>query len=218
MARGTRKKRETIKAIPTDYNGVHFRSRLEARWAVFFDNLRMTWTYEPPLPFEPLWPSYRPDFYVSVKGITCQECTHMHRNYPETDPGSAEFCSKSEDDAMASYMGPCQCVPRLKMYLEVKPMAPGEDRLALLSDLSDKNYEHYMATAPEDDEEGAPFVIVAWGPPNAWEGVLLGPACYGAPGRIWPVDREAVNMQQMRSLWMPHSLEAAAFAAAFRFW
>ncbi len=27
----------TIKAIPTEYAGVHFRSRTEARWAAFFD-------------------------------------------------------------------------------------------------------------------------------------------------------------------------------------
>ena len=27
----------TIKAIPTTYAGVRFRSRLEARWAAFFD-------------------------------------------------------------------------------------------------------------------------------------------------------------------------------------
>jgi hypothetical protein len=35
-----------IKAIETEYNGVLFRSRLEARWAVFFDQLNITWMYE----------------------------------------------------------------------------------------------------------------------------------------------------------------------------
>jgi len=34
-------------AIPTTYNGVNFRSRLEARWAVFFDLLHWSWKYEP---------------------------------------------------------------------------------------------------------------------------------------------------------------------------
>jgi len=33
-------------AIPTAYNGVTFRSRLEARWAVFFDMLGVPWLYE----------------------------------------------------------------------------------------------------------------------------------------------------------------------------
>lgn len=36
-----------IKAIPTEVNGVTFRSRLEARWAAFFDHINIPWTYEP---------------------------------------------------------------------------------------------------------------------------------------------------------------------------
>lgn len=35
-----------IKAIETRYKGYNFRSRLEARWAVFFDSLRWQWRYE----------------------------------------------------------------------------------------------------------------------------------------------------------------------------
>lgn len=34
-------------AIPTMYNGVQFRSRLEARWAAFFDLCGWQWEYEP---------------------------------------------------------------------------------------------------------------------------------------------------------------------------
>lgn len=37
----------TIKAIPTTYAGVNFRSRLEARWAAFFDLCGWEWDYEP---------------------------------------------------------------------------------------------------------------------------------------------------------------------------
>lgn len=37
----------TIKAIETEYNGYKFRSRLEARWAVFFDALGVEYEYEP---------------------------------------------------------------------------------------------------------------------------------------------------------------------------
>lgn len=36
-----------IKAIETRYKGCNFRSRLEARWAVFFDALGVKWEYEP---------------------------------------------------------------------------------------------------------------------------------------------------------------------------
>lgn len=36
-----------MKAIETRYKGYRFRSRLEARWAVFFDALGLRWEYEP---------------------------------------------------------------------------------------------------------------------------------------------------------------------------
>ena len=37
----------TIAARETRYNGVVFRSRLEAKWAAFFDLLQWDWEYEP---------------------------------------------------------------------------------------------------------------------------------------------------------------------------
>lgn len=53
-----------IKAIQTRYKGYRFRSRLEARWAVFFDNLPTRWEYEPQGYDlgEHGW--YLPDFYL----------------------------------------------------------------------------------------------------------------------------------------------------------
>jgi len=36
-----------IKPIQTEYKGYKFRSRLEARWAVFFDACGLSWEYEP---------------------------------------------------------------------------------------------------------------------------------------------------------------------------
>ena len=36
----------TIKAIETEYNGYRFRSRLEARWAIFLDELGIAYEYE----------------------------------------------------------------------------------------------------------------------------------------------------------------------------
>jgi hypothetical protein len=37
----------TIAAIPTEYRGRMYRSRLEARWAAFFDQLGWRHEYEP---------------------------------------------------------------------------------------------------------------------------------------------------------------------------
>ena len=55
--------KDTIKAIPTTYAHVEFRSRLEARWAVFFDALEVEWEYEPERArMEGVY--YAPDFVV----------------------------------------------------------------------------------------------------------------------------------------------------------
>lgn len=53
-----------LKAIETVYNGYRFRSRLEARWAVFFDALAVKYQYEPE-GFD-LGPAgrYLPDFWL----------------------------------------------------------------------------------------------------------------------------------------------------------
>lgn len=52
-----------IAAKPTLYKGTRFRSRLEARWAVFFDAIEREWVYEPTFP-ELRALSYQPDFLL----------------------------------------------------------------------------------------------------------------------------------------------------------
>lgn len=52
-----------IKNIETEYKGIMFRSRLEARWAVFFDELQIQYQYEVEgFDIEGTW--YVPDFYL----------------------------------------------------------------------------------------------------------------------------------------------------------
>lgn len=67
----------TIKPIETRYAGHRFRSRLEARWAVFFDTLNIRWEYEPqgyligPEHDRPYLPDFwlpEPSIWVEVKG------------------------------------------------------------------------------------------------------------------------------------------------------
>ena len=53
----------TIGAIETTYKGVRFRSRLEARWAVFFDALEVSWKYEPE-GYSDGTLTYLPDFWL----------------------------------------------------------------------------------------------------------------------------------------------------------
>lgn len=65
----------TVTAIPTWYRDTKFRSRLEARWAVFFDALKIQWQFEPQGFALPSGKAYLPDFHlpeldlwVEVKG------------------------------------------------------------------------------------------------------------------------------------------------------
>lgn len=51
-----------MKAIDTEYKGHLFRSRLEARWAVFFDTIGLAWEYEKE-GYEGCGIRYLPDFY-----------------------------------------------------------------------------------------------------------------------------------------------------------
>lgn len=66
-----------IRAIETKYKGFRFRSRTEARWAVFFDAAGIRWEYEPEGyvlqsgPYLPdFWlPSFSGGMFVEVKPI-----------------------------------------------------------------------------------------------------------------------------------------------------
>ncbi len=77
------------KAIETIYKGCKFRSRLEARWAVFFDNCNADWEYEPEGYDLGNGIYYLPDFlirnvdgrvggdlYVEVKGVMTEKDMH----------------------------------------------------------------------------------------------------------------------------------------------
>lgn len=53
-----------VKPIETEYNGYRFRSRLEARWAVFFDTAGIPYEYEPEGFELDDGTKYLPDFYL----------------------------------------------------------------------------------------------------------------------------------------------------------
>ena len=67
-----------FKAIETIYKGYRFRSRLEARWAVFLDALGVEWEYEPEGFELPSGRRYLPDFRVMCWG-TRGECSKKTR-------------------------------------------------------------------------------------------------------------------------------------------
>lgn len=57
-----------IKAIETPYRGITYRSRTEARWAVYLDELRISYDYEPEgIDLGGEW--YLPDFWLPQPGV-----------------------------------------------------------------------------------------------------------------------------------------------------
>lgn len=94
-----------IKPIETIYNGYRFRSRLEARWAVFFDAIGIMYEYEPEGLILSDGTEYLPDFYlpqfscyfeVKRKGIygtsEAIEAIRKIRNGSDTDSWAGIIC------------------------------------------------------------------------------------------------------------------------------
>jgi hypothetical protein len=80
---------QALTPIPTRYKGYHFRSRLEARWAVFFDALGLKWQYEVEGFTLPSGTRYLPDFCVQGPGA--------YRYWYEVKPQGVESDPKFDE-------------------------------------------------------------------------------------------------------------------------
>lgn len=105
-----------MKIIPTVFDGIKFRSRLEARWAVFFKKIGIEYEWEPES-FDLGETAYIPDFYLSNfgGGIYC-----------EIKPVGGDF-SKAWLFAEKTKLGIwlCEGPPGFRTYIYLKFM--GED-------------------------------------------------------------------------------------------
>jgi hypothetical protein len=97
-----------IKAIETRYKGYRFRSRLEARWAVFLDALGIRWEYEPE-GFDlgdAGW--YLPDFYLPTF------CGGM---YCEVKPIGGDYTkARSFVEQSGQMLWLCEGTPSMRIY------------------------------------------------------------------------------------------------------
>lgn len=76
---------KTLTAIETTYGGCRFRSRLEARWAVFFDTLDVSWQYEPQgYTVGPNATPYLPDFWLPGMGLWVEVKGQLEQDGLET--------------------------------------------------------------------------------------------------------------------------------------
>lgn len=94
----------SIQAIQTYYDGIKFRSRAEARWAVFFNTLGIQYHYEPEgysLPSGPYLPDFflpAHDCFVEIKGA---EPT------PEEMKKAGELCAMTQKNVF-TFFGPIE--------------------------------------------------------------------------------------------------------------
>jgi hypothetical protein len=105
----------SISAIQTTYKGYRFRSRLEARWAVFFDALEIKWEYEPQGYEKEVGDNekimYLPDFYlpdsklyIEVKGNSdFEEWANLAQDFLDWDC-PMPFFTNSYDDKISGFV------------------------------------------------------------------------------------------------------------------
>lgn len=82
-----------IKPIETHYNGYRFRSRLEARWAVFFDAAGIKYEYEPEGFELKSGRKYLPDFWL----LEFQIYVEIKPSLDPTDPSRREQYDAQEE-------------------------------------------------------------------------------------------------------------------------
>jgi len=95
-----------MQSIDTFYNGNYFRSRLEARWAVFFDLINCKYEYEPE-GFKNGNECYLPDFYLpdtSLRGYSKLKGIYVEIK-PESYKLTDVFCSNWFDKNLVLFIG-----------------------------------------------------------------------------------------------------------------
>lgn len=106
---------DSMRAIPTEYNGIQLKSRMEAQIACFMDRVGWKWEYEPISLMLKSGIAYIPDFLVRDKEMVI-EC----RGYSSAkgDRQIADFAQEFIDRGFTYYavLGPVDC----KLYWSQK--------------------------------------------------------------------------------------------------
>ena len=100
----------TIKAIQTQYKGYHFRSRLEARYAVFFDALGLEWEYEMEGFELSTGERYLPDFYLPEANLW------LEIKGPKPTENELQKCITLQQDLRTSKGFEGKCVSQLMVF------------------------------------------------------------------------------------------------------
>jgi len=126
-----------IKAINTKYKGYYFRSRLEARWGVYFDTLEIEWEYEKEgfhikYEFEDGtgWVNYLPDFWLPHLKMWAEV---KASELSDEEIRKAKLLVKETGYPLLMLVG----VPERKIYYAIEPEVNWEGEYIL------SNYHNY---------------------------------------------------------------------------
>ena len=106
-----------LKAIETVFSGYKFRSRLEARWAVFFDALDMPYEYEKE-GFELPSGWYLPDFWLPEQNLWV-EIKPYKLGLEDKEVSLAYELYEASDNDVAIFMGSIPLMNKTKASLKV---------------------------------------------------------------------------------------------------
>lgn len=141
-----------IKAIETEYNGYKFRSRLEARWAVFFDAAHISYQYEPE-GFDLNGDWYLPDFYlpdfmiyVEIKPFDRNVVKHTGDNN-EWERLCRRFRDYTDNAILLCYGEPAEDVYKILFAFDTCDSGGGSSEYEAL--FVTYNYQTVLVTSPE---------------------------------------------------------------------
>lgn len=131
----------SAKAIETHYKGYRFRSRLEARWAVFFDSLGVNWEYEVEGFSLPDKTMYLPDFKLHTTTLDGEPRVHFIEIKPDRD--------LTGDEVNKAYqLARAECVPVC--------IIAGDPYTIF----AERNYKHFALFQPETGEIADPNMVL----------------------------------------------------------
>ena len=157
--------RRVIPVIPTRYKGVLYRSRTEARWAVFFDYLGITALYEPE-GYDLGGIRYLPDFLLSDFGLFVE----VKGEEPKAiEVEKARRLSSGLEKMVLVAIGP----PAERRGVLFRPNHPPDAKIGELADL---DHEGWLGLGPANNAcfaecRTCPSLVIdqVWGDPDAWD-------------------------------------------------
>lgn len=153
----------TIDAIPTTYNGTKYRSRTEARWAVFFEELSLTVRYEEEIITFDDDSKYLPDFYIEEF-----DCYFEVKGNDDAlvieEAHKAKRLSEMGKDVLLAIGGPSPVTPNI-LYLNIivdlkieEALADPDYRGRIMEDRRDENVYWFSS---EQENTGSFSVVCA---------------------------------------------------------